>query len=159
VRRRKLYLTTHNSHNRQTSLPPGGIRTHSLSRRAAVVLRLRPRDRWDRVMLYIQIVILNIVYTVHRRTNSTCTKYILINSTACFGISHVPLWGNLRSCYPNALKCASVSCELIHLSRNGPFEGFVITTVNSPRRWHVWCAETFCTVDNVFNALEVGPMN
>ena len=48
VRRRDLYLTTHNTHNRQISMPPGGIRTHDLSRRAAKDLRLRPRGHWDR---------------------------------------------------------------------------------------------------------------
>jgi len=29
-------------------MPPGGIRTHDLSRRAAGDLRLRPRGHWDR---------------------------------------------------------------------------------------------------------------
>ena len=48
ARRRDLYLTTHNNHNRQTSMPPGGIRTHDLTRRAATDLRLRPRGYWDR---------------------------------------------------------------------------------------------------------------
>ena len=45
ARRRDLYLTTHNTHNRQTDKHscPGGIRTHNLSRRAAEDLRLRPR--------------------------------------------------------------------------------------------------------------------
>jgi hypothetical protein len=38
--RRHLYLTTHNTHNRQTSMPPGAIRTHDLSRRAAADLAL-----------------------------------------------------------------------------------------------------------------------
>jgi len=47
ARRRDLYLTTHNTHNRQTSMPPGGIRTHNLSRWAAADLRLRPRGHWD----------------------------------------------------------------------------------------------------------------
>jgi len=47
ARRRDLYLTTHNSHNRQTSMPPGGIRTHDLSMRVAAGLRLRPRSQWD----------------------------------------------------------------------------------------------------------------
>ena len=48
--RRDLYLTTYNTHNRQTSmpLPSGGIRTHDLSRRAASDLRLRLRGHWDR---------------------------------------------------------------------------------------------------------------
>ena len=49
ARRREFYLTTHNTHNRQTSMPPGGIRTHDLSRRAAADLRLRPRGYWDRL--------------------------------------------------------------------------------------------------------------
>ena len=49
VRRTDLYLTTHNTHNRRTSMPPGGIRTHNLSRRAAKDLRLRPRGHWDRL--------------------------------------------------------------------------------------------------------------
>jgi len=42
-RRRDLYLTTHNIHNRQTSTPPGEIRINKLSRRAAADLCLRPR--------------------------------------------------------------------------------------------------------------------
>ena len=49
-----LYLTTHNTRNRQASMPPAGIRTHNLTRRAAVDLRLRPRGHWDR-----QFVLLN----------------------------------------------------------------------------------------------------
>jgi len=35
ARHRDLYLTTHNTCNRQTSMSPGGIWTHDLSRRAA----------------------------------------------------------------------------------------------------------------------------
>ena len=50
TRDRDLYLTTHNTHNRQTSMPPGGIRTHDLSRRAAADLRLRTRGHWDRLI-------------------------------------------------------------------------------------------------------------
>jgi len=52
ARRKDLYLTTHNTHNRQTSMPPGGIRTHGLSRRTAADLRLRPRGHWDRLTLF-----------------------------------------------------------------------------------------------------------
>jgi len=48
ARRGDLYLTTHDTHNRKTSMVPGGIRTHDLSRRAAADLRLRPRGHWDR---------------------------------------------------------------------------------------------------------------
>jgi len=47
---RDLYLTTHNTHNRQTSMNPGGIRTHDPSRRAAADLRLRPRGHSDRLV-------------------------------------------------------------------------------------------------------------
>ena len=36
ARRTDLYLTTHNTHNRQTTMPPGRIRTHNHSRRAAL---------------------------------------------------------------------------------------------------------------------------
>ena len=46
ARSRDLYLTTHNTHNRQHIHAPGGIRTHDLSRRAAT--DLRPRGQWDR---------------------------------------------------------------------------------------------------------------
>ena len=48
ARRRDLYPTTHNTHNRQTSMPPAGIRTYIPSRRAVADLRLRPRGHWDR---------------------------------------------------------------------------------------------------------------
>jgi len=40
--RRDLYLTTHNTHNRQTSMPPGEIRTRNPSKRGAADLRFRP---------------------------------------------------------------------------------------------------------------------
>ena len=48
ARRRDLYLTAHNTHNRQKSMPPGGIRTHSLRMWAAAYRRLRARGHWDR---------------------------------------------------------------------------------------------------------------
>jgi hypothetical protein len=41
--------TWQNKHcTRQTSMPPGGIRTHDPSKRSAVDLRLRTRGHWDR---------------------------------------------------------------------------------------------------------------
>jgi len=49
--RRDLYLTTHNTQNRQTSMPLAGIRTHDLSRRATAYLCLRPRGHWDRQLV------------------------------------------------------------------------------------------------------------
>jgi hypothetical protein len=45
ARRRDLYLTTHNTHNRHPR--PNGIRTHNLRKQAAADLRLRPRVHWD----------------------------------------------------------------------------------------------------------------
>ena len=48
ARRRDLYLTTHNTHNRQHIYALGGIRTHDLSRRSATDLRLRLHGHWDR---------------------------------------------------------------------------------------------------------------
>ena len=42
-------LPDNTQHSQQTNVhPPGGIRTHDLSRRGAVDLRLRPRSYWDR---------------------------------------------------------------------------------------------------------------
>ena len=43
ARGRNLYLTTHDIHNRQTSMSPGGIRTHNLRSLEAADLLLRPR--------------------------------------------------------------------------------------------------------------------
>jgi len=54
ARRRDLYLTTHNTHNRQTSMPPVGFEP-TISGRAATDLRLRPRGHWDRAIeIYIR---------------------------------------------------------------------------------------------------------
>jgi hypothetical protein len=47
ARHRDLYLTTHKSHNGQTSIPPGGIRTYNSIKREVADLRLRKRDHWD----------------------------------------------------------------------------------------------------------------
>ena len=55
-RRRDLYLTAHNTHNRQTSTPPSVIRTHNPSKRAAADLRPRPRGKRDHLtQSYLQI--------------------------------------------------------------------------------------------------------
>jgi len=53
ARRRDLYLTTHNVLHRQTSMPPGGIRTHNPSKRASVDPRPKPRGHWNRHYLYL----------------------------------------------------------------------------------------------------------
>ena len=46
ARHTDLYLITHYTHNRHIHAP-GGIRSHTLSMRAAPDLRLRPRGYWD----------------------------------------------------------------------------------------------------------------
>ena len=57
ARRGNLYLTTHITHNRQTSMPPAGwIRTHIPSKRAAADPRLRMRGQWDRPLLVIRMI-------------------------------------------------------------------------------------------------------
>jgi hypothetical protein len=43
-----LYLTKHNTHNRQTSMPPGGIGTHNPVKRADADPRFRPHGYADR---------------------------------------------------------------------------------------------------------------
>ena len=48
ARRTDLYLTTHNTHNRQTSMPPVGFEPKKFSKREAADLRLRPHAHWDR---------------------------------------------------------------------------------------------------------------
>jgi hypothetical protein len=47
ARRRDLYLTTHNTHNRQTSMPPAGFEPVIPAKRAAADPRLRPHGHWD----------------------------------------------------------------------------------------------------------------
>ena len=51
ARRRDLYMTTSSIHNRQISMPPCGIRTRNLNRRAAEELRLKQRGHWERQFL------------------------------------------------------------------------------------------------------------
>ena len=48
VRRRDLYLTTHNNQKRQISMSSRGIRTRNPSKRLAVDLRRRPLGHWYR---------------------------------------------------------------------------------------------------------------
>ena len=47
ARRRDLYLTTHNTLNRQHIHAAGGIRTHNLRKRATADLRLSPHGHWN----------------------------------------------------------------------------------------------------------------
>jgi len=39
--------------------------------------------------------------------------------------------------------------QVIHSSHNGQFESDIIATTKTHRRCHVWCAETWCRIDNV----------
>jgi hypothetical protein len=55
--RRDIYLTTHNTHIIQTSMPPAGFRAHNLNRRAAADLRLRPCGHWNRLLLLLKFFI------------------------------------------------------------------------------------------------------
>jgi hypothetical protein len=52
VRCREIHLTRHNTHTRQTSMPPRGVRTRIPSKRAAAHPRLRPRGHWDRPSIF-----------------------------------------------------------------------------------------------------------
>ena len=52
-------LPDNTQHPQQKNIhAPGGIRTHNLSRRSAVDLRLRPRGHWDWQLMQLQLVIL-----------------------------------------------------------------------------------------------------
>jgi hypothetical protein len=48
ARHRDLYLTTHNNHKRQTSMPPVAFKSKIPAREWRQTLRLRPRGHWDR---------------------------------------------------------------------------------------------------------------
>ena len=52
-RRRRLYMTTHKNHKRQTTVPPIGIRTNNASKRVALDPRLRTRGRRDRRRIHL----------------------------------------------------------------------------------------------------------
>ena len=56
-----LPLPDNTQHSQQTNIHAlGGIRTHDLSRRAAIDLRLRPRGHWDRLLLLLLLLFMNI---------------------------------------------------------------------------------------------------
>ena len=55
-------LPDNTQHSQQTNIhASGGIRTHDLSRRAAAVLRLRPRGYWDRHLMCVPSVITTVI--------------------------------------------------------------------------------------------------
>jgi len=53
ARSRHLYLPTHNTYNRQISMPPDGIRTRSPSKREAPDPLLRPHRHRDQLIWYV----------------------------------------------------------------------------------------------------------
>jgi len=82
-----LYLTTHNTHNRQISIASGGIQTQNLSRRAAAELRLRPSGHWDRraAIFY--------MCKIEHQLVAQCVN-LLINAPTCFGLNCWPSSGS-----------------------------------------------------------------
>ena len=114
TRRRDLYLTTHNTHKRQTSMPPGGIWTHRFSKWAPTDPRLRPRGHWgqhpnqfllERLPIILRYLGLNSQNVTRRRyvvKHNVITEVYLMTvmeTTTCFGLC----WpssgclGNLRA--------------------------------------------------------------
>jgi hypothetical protein len=71
IRRRDLYLTSHNTHNKHPC--PGGIRTHDHSRRAAVELRFRPRVHWDRPLS-----LLSLIYSYVAVCRFCAVRYVIV---------------------------------------------------------------------------------
>jgi hypothetical protein len=69
ARRRDLYLTTQTLYKRQTSMPPGGIRTHDPRKRSAADVRLRPRGQ------YIQTVAQNCSCTCCQTSRYSVLRY------------------------------------------------------------------------------------
>ena len=79
---RDLYLTTHNTHNRQSSMRPGGIRTHNLSRREAADSWLRPRGHWDRRKLLLGRIIVLIIVIILQSKEFKISKTKMWNDQA-----------------------------------------------------------------------------
>jgi hypothetical protein len=80
ARRRDLYLTTHNTHNRQTSMPPDRIQTHGPSRRAAADPRLRPRGHRTAMFLVFLLLIprflvSSFLFSIPLISKRLCTHY------------------------------------------------------------------------------------
>ena len=102
VRRRDLYLTTHNTHSRPTSMPPVRFEPHNLSRRAAVDLCLRPRGHWDRqtsfttsnfrVLLLLRVLLTHaaIIASLNNKRKPSPSRETTITNNLPSGIIHRP---------------------------------------------------------------------
>jgi hypothetical protein len=110
ARRRALYLTTHNTHNRQTSMPPGGTQTHNLSRRAAADLRLRPRGHWNRQLVHLVGFIIRKIKVMYCTRDGTELVWVYSKKdTRCItGI----WWSNLVLTNTGCLPSTNVSITL-----------------------------------------------
>jgi hypothetical protein len=100
ARRRDLYLATHNI---QTDIhAPGGFRTHDLSRRAAVDLRLRRRGHWDRPSfncIHIKKFVLDCKFI-----------YILWITENTMGMPHLKIMDDMKSRPIIRILCNCVYC-------------------------------------------------
>jgi hypothetical protein len=80
-RRKDSYLTTHNTHRKQTSMPLSGIPTHNPSKWTAADPLLRPWGHWD------QPKFLNTVVFTPGWLASTDTYYFLSEQSVLFTYS------------------------------------------------------------------------
>jgi len=126
ARRRDLYLTTHNTHNRQHIRAPGGIRTHDPSRRAAGDRRLRPRGHWERrcnnSMIY------NNTTRLFAHKNKKVMSNIFLKNQSKLTLIYLVL---LKIISQNLASC-STSLQLIDIHK---YTGQVMTSNLS---WHIW---------------------
>jgi hypothetical protein len=99
VRRRDLYLTTHNTHNRHIHAPRG-IRNHRLSRPAAADLRLKPRGHW---------------YQQSKRTRNKALRNYLSNKPLIYIRTNLNLIQLVRYCHHRPSN-VDVSCSCTSLT-------------------------------------------
>jgi len=121
ARRRDLYL--HNAqHSQQTNIhAPCGNRTHDLSRRAAVDLRLRSRSHWDRLHGLLPVEIYIFCSITHRTSVRQKT-----NRISSFLITR---------CEVNALR-PKVCLNTLHRYRNVTITKIII--IINIKDWTLW---------------------
>ena len=122
ARRRDLYLTTYNTHKRETSMLPGGIRTHNLSKWAVADRRLTPRGQWDRrgsfTFIYLRTIVqLPILYSLEWHNSLWRTKRAG-REVGCYGYMKVlcrnlskTIWENFRQSQNNRPICRHFNPE------------------------------------------------